>query len=132
MKRSLKELAKEVGVTPSYLCRVFKKTMGITVGMYMTEFEREASKGETSVQSSNKPSSNVMDVETGFPTSAIRARSTQIPVEGAKRKLAEEDMGDVEEILDFNFNLDEWFLTEDYLNDSTYYGLPKVVYSPSS
>ena len=29
MERSLKDLAKEVGVTPSYLCRVFKKTLGL-------------------------------------------------------------------------------------------------------
>lgn len=39
MKWSLKELAKEVGVTPSYLCRVFKKKMGITIGEYMKQFE---------------------------------------------------------------------------------------------
>lgn len=39
MKWSLKELAKDVGVTPSYLCRVFKKTMGMTIGEYMKQFE---------------------------------------------------------------------------------------------
>jgi methylphosphotriester-DNA--protein-cysteine methyltransferase len=42
MKRSLKQLAEEVGVTPSYLCRVFKKTMGVTIGVYITEFEKES------------------------------------------------------------------------------------------
>lgn len=41
MKRGLKGLAREVGVSPSYLCRVFKKTMGVTVVAYMMGFERE-------------------------------------------------------------------------------------------
>ena len=39
VKWSIKELAKDVGVTPSYLCRVFKKTMGMTIGEYMKQFE---------------------------------------------------------------------------------------------
>lgn len=39
MRKSVKELAKEVGVTPSYLCRVFKQTMGMTIGKYVDEFE---------------------------------------------------------------------------------------------
>lgn len=43
LKWSLKELAKEVGVTPSYLCRAFKKTMGTTIGEYMKQFERQES-----------------------------------------------------------------------------------------
>jgi AraC-like DNA-binding protein len=46
IKYSLKELAKEVGVTPSYLCRVFKKTMGVTVGEYIRQFEMDASKSQ--------------------------------------------------------------------------------------
>jgi methylphosphotriester-DNA--protein-cysteine methyltransferase len=39
MTWSIKELAGDIGVTPSYLCRVFKKTMGSTVGEYMRQFE---------------------------------------------------------------------------------------------
>ncbi|KAE8141018.1 hypothetical protein BDV38DRAFT_279472 [Aspergillus pseudotamarii] len=46
MKWGLKELAQEVGVSPSYLCRAFKKTMGVTVGAYIMEFEKEISHGE--------------------------------------------------------------------------------------
>ncbi|ERF71970.1 hypothetical protein EPUS_06529 [Endocarpon pusillum Z07020] len=97
MKRGLKELAKEVGVTPSYLCRVFKKTIGITVGTYIKEFEMEASESETegSVQS---PSN----------------------VEGRKGEPAEEDVGNLEEALDLDFDFDEWFWTEDFSNDSIY------------
>lgn len=47
MKYGLKELSKEVGVTPSYLCRVFKKTMGVTVGEYIRQFEMNVSEGQT-------------------------------------------------------------------------------------
>lgn len=48
MSWSLKELANELGVTPSYLCRVFKKTMGTTIGEYMRQFEMQT--GEASVE----------------------------------------------------------------------------------
>jgi hypothetical protein len=118
MKRGLKELANEVGVTPSYLCRVFKKTMGVTVGAYMTEFEKEASGGETesSVQSLNKLGSSVVDTGTGPRTSAITTRSPPAPVKGLKGGLAEDDVGN-EETMDLDFNLDEWFWTEEFLNE---------------
>jgi hypothetical protein len=119
MKRGLKELAKEVGVTPSYLCRVFKKTMGVTVGAYMVEFEKEASGHETeSAFPVNNLRSGVLDVETGLLTSAVRARSHSVPVERPERGMAERTAGNVKEAHDFKFNLDEWFLTEDFLNDS--------------
>lgn len=60
MKRSLKQIAAEVGVSPSYLCRVFKKVMGVTVGVYMVEFERENNNdiiGATPVES--QPDANM-------------------------------------------------------------------------
>lgn len=122
MKRGLKELAKEVGVTPSYLCRVFKKTIGITVGTYMKEFEREASEGETesSVQSPSKVGSGVVDVGMGLLTPATTARSLSAPVEGRKGGPAEEEVGKVEEALDLDFDFDEWFWTEDFSNDGIY------------
>lgn len=122
LKRDLKELAKEVGVTPSYLCRVFKKTTGVTVGAYMKEFETEASEGEaeSSVQTSSEVGSGEVDVEMGFLTPATTARSLSAPVEGRKGGPAEEDVGNVEEALDLNFNFDEWFWTEGFPNDSIY------------
>ncbi|PYI27464.1 hypothetical protein BP00DRAFT_463657 [Aspergillus indologenus CBS 114.80] len=46
MKLRLKDLAREAGVTPSYLCRVFKRTMGVTIGEYVAEFEREGCDAE--------------------------------------------------------------------------------------
>lgn len=122
MKGGLKELAQEVGVTPSYLCRVFKKTMGVTVGAYIREFEREASEGETasSVQSPSNVGSGVLDVGTGLLTPATTARSPSAPVEGLKGGTAEDEVGSVQEALDLNFDLDEWFCTEDFSNDSIY------------
>ncbi|KEQ63859.1 uncharacterized protein M437DRAFT_11350, partial [Aureobasidium melanogenum CBS 110374] len=38
---ALAQIAAEVGVSKSYLCRVFKKTMGMTVGEYIKEFETD-------------------------------------------------------------------------------------------
>ena len=116
MKRGIKELAKEVGLTPSYLCRVFKKTMGVTVGAYMKEFEREAREGETesSVQSPSKVGSGVVDVRTGVKTSATTAKSPSAPAEGRKGGPAEEDVGNIEEVvdLDLDFDFNEWIWTE--------------------
>jgi hypothetical protein len=40
-KQGLEGIAAETGVSKSYLCRVFKKTMGMTVGEYIREFEKE-------------------------------------------------------------------------------------------
>ena len=125
VKRGLKELAKEVGVTSSYLCRVFKKTLGITIGTYMKEFERAASEGETnsSVQSPSEVGSSVVHEPTRLQTPATTARSPSTPLEGPKGGPADEDMGIVEEPfdldflgepLDLDFDFDEWFWTEDF------------------
>jgi AraC-like DNA-binding protein len=67
MKYGLKELAKEVGVTPSYLCRVFKRTMGVTVGEYIKQFEIDVSKGQTesSTQCSDSAELGEMDIGMG-------------------------------------------------------------------
>lgn len=40
-KGGLEVIAQQTGVSRSYLCRVFKKTMGMTVGEYIREFEKE-------------------------------------------------------------------------------------------
>ncbi|KAJ5824311.1 Ada DNA repair metal-binding [Penicillium robsamsonii] len=112
VKRGLKELAQEVGVTPSYLCRVFKRTMGLTLGAYMIEFEREVNEGKTesSVQSSSTVGSGRGDA-TGLLTPATTAGSPIPPVESPKDELAEQQVGDIAEALDLNFDFDEWFWT---------------------
>ena len=123
MKRCLKELAKEVGVTPSYLCRVFKKTMGVTVGAYMKEFERETSEDETesSVRSPTTVGSGVVDAETARRMPATPARSLSAPVECRTGGPTEEDVEKyVQEALDLDFDFDTWFWTADFSNDSIY------------
>jgi hypothetical protein len=123
VKRGLKELAEEVGVTPSYLCRVFKRTMGLTLGAYMIEFEREVNEGKTEreVQSPSTVGSGMGDATTGLWTPATTAGSFTAPIEGPK-ELAEPQMGDIPEALDLNFDFDEWFWTggfnqEDFWNE---------------
>lgn len=122
IKRGLEDLAKEVGVTPSYLCRVFKKTMGVTIGTYMKEFEREVSEGETesSVGSSPRVRSEVMNVDMGPLTPTMTASSLPASVEGPKGRPAEENEEIVEEAFDLDFNFDEWLWAEDFLNDKIY------------
>ena len=153
MRRGLKELAKEVGVTPSYLCRVFKKTIGVTIGAYMKEFEKEPSEGEaecsvqspsivgseaymeeferepsdgeaeSSIQSPSTVGSGVVDEETGLLTPATTVRNLSVPVEGGKEGSVEEAVGKYAQEahdLDFDFDFNEWFWNEDYLNDSIY------------
>lgn len=69
MKWSLKELAKEVGVTPSYLCRVFKKKMGITIGEYMRQFEADEAVTSELLQSPNTTDSSIVSSECQSPES---------------------------------------------------------------
>lgn len=122
MKRSLKELSKEVGVTPSYLCRVFKKIMGVTVGAYIKEFESEATEGEaeSSVQSLNEAGSIVANTETGLLTPASTTRSLLAPVEDQTGGQAEEHGANSEEALDLDFDFNQWFWTEDFGMDSNH------------
>ncbi|MCJ1433778.1 hypothetical protein MMC27_003143 [Xylographa pallens] len=123
LKRDLKTLAKEVGVTPSYLCRVFKKTTGLTIGAYMIEFEKEASEDETEgwVQPPSTVGLSVVDVETGLLTPATKVRSPSALFEGPQGGPADEDVGKyIEEAFDGDFDFNSWFWTEDFSNDSIY------------
>ena len=62
-KQRLEGIAMQAGVSRSYLCRVFKKTMGMTVGEYIREFEKE---GEEFVDSV------FLDAESETVTDAVR------------------------------------------------------------
>ncbi|OKL61823.1 hypothetical protein UA08_02490 [Talaromyces atroroseus] len=111
MKRSLKDLAHEVGVTPSYLCRVFKKRMGVTIGTYMMEFEREEG-GETEVGKSG----NALD--RSFHDTPKSARNPALAPQILDGGLVETSgMQNGEEALDLNFDFDEWFWAEEFVND---------------
>ncbi|KAL3479826.1 metal binding domain of Ada-domain-containing protein [Aspergillus californicus] len=87
--RGLKELAAEVGVSPSYLARVFKGCMGVTVGKYVMEFERTIPEQRR--------------YEDQASTGSSLSPSSQTLVEDVGRE---------------DFDLDEWFWTEDFLNAS--------------
>lgn len=111
MKRGLKELAKEVGVTPSYLCRVFKKRMGMTIGTYLMEFEKELNEDGTE-SSAPTPSQFGSDASAGTKrTLPTTEKSSPVPVDEMQGKWSKEEVGNVAEALDLNFNFDEWFWT---------------------
>ncbi|KAM0804488.1 metal binding domain of Ada-domain-containing protein [Usnea florida] len=119
MKGSLKELAKEVGVTPSYLCRVFKKTMGVTVGEYRKEFEKEGSeRTKSSTQTPRNGGLDVVDVVTGLLTPAKRAESPSAPLQSWEGGPPEKDVRNLEEAQDLGFDIDEWLWTEAFSDDS--------------
>ncbi|KAL8853180.1 MAG: hypothetical protein Q9221_001914 [Calogaya cf. arnoldii] len=127
VKRGLKELAKEVGVTPSYLCRVFKKTMGITIGTYMKEFEMESSEAETtsSVQSPSEFGSALDDLELGLPTPITTAKNLAVggPAErgvGNVSVAPDLDLGFEDWNWTEDINFDDWFWNEDFSNEGLY------------
>ncbi|GAB7354554.1 hypothetical protein MBLNU459_g5009t1 [Dothideomycetes sp. NU459] len=140
-KGSLKELAGQVGVTPSYLCRVFKRTMGMTVGAYMREFEKEDGDlmgedvavqgsvcqslpgGSTSGCSNVALAAKVDVTGLGLLTpSTTTARSTcSASGEGLNgEKLTDWNLGNLEEVLDLDFDFDEWLWTEYISSDGVY------------
>ncbi|KAJ5131632.1 Ada DNA repair metal-binding [Penicillium atrosanguineum] len=117
MKRSLKELAEEAGVTPSYLCRVFKKTMGVTIGVYMKEFERTTNEIERDSSVTSSTDITYSDLRTGPLTTAETAESPS-------GEMAEQNLAVSAEALDLNFDFDQWFLTggfnqEEFWSDVT-------------
>ncbi|PWY80874.1 hypothetical protein BO94DRAFT_537033 [Aspergillus sclerotioniger CBS 115572] len=120
MRRGVKELAKEVGVSTSYLCRVFKKTMGITIGSYMTEFEKEASGNETETEISIQPLERFMPgvvvAGTDLYTPPILANGPAVPIDESEGGLRE-GVGNLQDALDFN--LDEWFWFDEFWNQGS-------------
>ncbi|RAL02642.1 uncharacterized protein BO80DRAFT_27823 [Aspergillus ibericus CBS 121593] len=119
IKRGLKDLARDVGVSPSYLCRVFKKTMGITIGSYKREFEKEAThmEAETDTITASPETFGPWGMDAGTePTSDIIAERPAVLVKEPDSGL-EEDMGSLPDAL--NFNLDDWFRFEDFWNQGS-------------
>jgi hypothetical protein len=84
------DLAREVGVSPSYLSRVFKRVMGVTVGEYLVEFER------------------------GPAGSVGMERGPLIPEHSPMGSIESEDIQEASDFADFD--LDEWFWTGEYLH----------------
>jgi methylphosphotriester-DNA--protein-cysteine methyltransferase len=127
MKWSLKELAKQVGVTPSYLCRVFKKTMGTTIGEYMKQFEVTTDIDEP-ILSPCTTDTTIVSPECQSPDSEVvlacsridksdaqtAALASQIP--GTAHLHGLDSSGEFfirdEEAFDIDFDFDEWVWTE--------------------
>jgi len=132
MKWSLKELAKQVGVTPSYLCRVFKKTMGTTIGEYMRQFEvvsNAAATGEP-VLSPCTTDTTIVSPECLSPDSEVGLSCSRIDNSGAQPVVLASQIhttahscgfytsGEArihdEEAFDIDFDFDEWVWTEGF------------------
>jgi len=149
MKWSLKELAKQVGVTPSYLCRVFKKTMGSTIGEYMRQFEVQtdaATTGEV-IPSPCTTDTTIVSPQYRSPGSEVVWPCLQLDNGGAQKiALASQTPGTAhsygldpsaepfvrdEEAFDLDFDFDEWVWTEGFNFDEWVSG-PDVSYSSTS
>jgi methylphosphotriester-DNA--protein-cysteine methyltransferase len=132
MKLSLKELANQVGVTPSYLCRVFKKTMGTTIGEYMRQFEVQPGDvvtGEPKI-SPCTTDTTLASLERRSPNSEVmlsysrsdncHVQPTTIISQGhrttranALDQIAAPCVSE-EEVIDIDFDFDEWIWTEGF------------------
>ena len=132
MTWSIKDLARNTGVTPSYLCRVFKKTMGTTVGEYMKQFEMQTSQA-TAEHISQSPDAlgignagYTSDVDFGFQPSTVDG-SSSTDTRATTPKIAMLPAADLptlpdgtclhsstlsEEIPDLSFDFEEWVWTE--------------------
>ncbi|OJK02976.1 hypothetical protein ASPACDRAFT_113535 [Aspergillus aculeatus ATCC 16872] len=87
MKLRLKDLAQEAGVTPSYLCRVFKRTMGITIGTYMAEFEKEGCDAEVEGEGEGE-GEGVAEMAVALP--AVRSDQINVGAEPAVSTMIQE------------------------------------------
>jgi methylphosphotriester-DNA--protein-cysteine methyltransferase len=128
MTWSIKDLARKTGVTPSYLCRVFKKTMGTTVGEYVRQFEMQTSKATTepTLQSSDMlefcvagyTSDIGLQPADGSNSTNTRATSPNIAMLPAANSPTLPDGTYLhsstwsEEVPDLSFDFEEWVWTE--------------------
>jgi methylphosphotriester-DNA--protein-cysteine methyltransferase len=127
MKWSLKELAQQVGVTPSYLCRVFKKTMGTTIGEYMKQFEVTTDIDDpilspcttnTTIVSPEcqSPDSEVVSACSRNHKSDVQTIASASQIPGTAHLHCLNPSGEPfihdEEAFDIDFDFDEWVWTE--------------------
>jgi len=132
MKWGLKDLAKQLGVTPSYLCRVFKKTMGTTIGEYMRQFEVQTGNAAT-----GGPIPSPCTTDTTLATSDCRSPDSEAMLSCSLSNDHHAQSADVvsrtpqmtaaygldtftepfvydDEAFDINFDFDEWVWTEGF------------------
>lgn len=109
-RQGLEGIAKQTGVSKSYLCRVFKKTMGMTVGEYIKEFEKDG-KGfvdEASMETEDLPT---MD-EICSPGAIDRRRKEDWDVH--PEFIGDDTPPDIDTELDYG----QWICTETLTNSS--------------
>ena len=146
MKWSLQELAKQVGVTPSYLCRVFKKTMGTTIGEYMRQFEVLADAPATGepILSPCTTDNTTVSPECQSPDSEVVLSCSRIDHSGAQPVVLASQIPTTalscgldppveicirdEEAFDLDFDFDEWVWTEGF-NFDEWVSSPENSYS---
>lgn len=112
--RGLNALSKEVGVTKSYLCRVFKSVMGMTIGEYVKEFET-GGKGENVIVLPSVYEAGMAYTPTLTEESIVAGVAQDSPNANADSNTHthitnEETAND----LDTDFDLNEWIYTEDF------------------
>ncbi|KAJ6013245.1 hypothetical protein N7540_007836 [Penicillium herquei] len=136
MKLKLKDLAQEVGVSPSYMSRVFKKTMGMTIGTYMAEFEKVGDEAETEDSKEiclmNSKDKRELEVPTTVTPTSMTLRSPIYPC-----FTASDDLFGLNEIFSFDRDMDlylDTFSNNNFLDDSTNgWGVPdqSLIFEPS-
>ncbi|RAK73953.1 uncharacterized protein BO72DRAFT_451282 [Aspergillus fijiensis CBS 313.89] len=146
MRLRLKDLAQEAGVTPSYLCRVFKRMMGVTIGTYMAEFEKEGCGAEGEGEGEEEVAitlpavgSDQMNAGAEHAMSTITQRgglkemegegggggggrggaTLSTPTECSWNVLPEENLHGVDPTLP-TFDLEEWFASAAFLNSNLF------------
>ncbi|THY11342.1 hypothetical protein D6D01_08952 [Aureobasidium pullulans] len=112
--RGLDALGKEVGVTKSYLCRVFKSVMGMTIGEYVKEFET-GGKGENLIALPSVYEAGMVYIPTPTEQSIVAGVAQDSSNANADSNMHtlisnEETSYDV----DTDFDLNEWIYTEDF------------------
>ena len=104
MKSRLKELAKDIGLTPSYLARVFKKTMGCTVGEYCRQFDVNNALGPASIARPFSVVDNGHDagLSQPFPEDLV------VPLMSSSGPTSVQPLTEVEDARDPYFDIDDW------------------------
>ncbi|THY57191.1 hypothetical protein D6C98_03539 [Aureobasidium pullulans] len=112
--RGLNALSKEVGVTRSYLCRVFKRVMGMTIGEYVKEFET-GGKGENIIVLPSVYEAGMAYTPTLTEESIVAGVAKDSPNAIADTNththISDEEISND---LDTDFDLNEWIYTEDF------------------
>lgn len=114
LEGGVKALAKGVGVTPSYLCRVFKIMMGCTISQYRRQFEDKTTTIYTGTTTCTMPE----DVTSAASSNSVHSTTEPcLSIESFPRMPAKDPVHprmsfSVEDSGDLDLDIDEWLWTE--------------------